>query len=83
MAQRFLNDPEGSRLPVKLDTTTNGEFAPVPLEHPGERLHERMRRLHAAGLLIPHQKEAADAFPRQQLTQLSRRQSQQFHAGPP
>ena len=32
MAQRFLNDPEGSRLPVKLDTATNGEFAPVPLE---------------------------------------------------
>jgi hypothetical protein len=32
MAQRFLNDPDGSRLPVKLDTTTNGEFAPVPLE---------------------------------------------------
>jgi predicted TIM-barrel fold metal-dependent hydrolase len=32
MSQRFLNDPEGSRLPVKLDTTTNGEFAPVALE---------------------------------------------------
>jgi predicted TIM-barrel fold metal-dependent hydrolase len=32
MAQRFLNDPEGARLPVKLDTTTNGEFEPVPLE---------------------------------------------------
>jgi uncharacterized protein len=32
MSQRFLNDPEGSRLPVKLDTTTNGEFAPIPLE---------------------------------------------------
>ncbi|MDQ3026170.1 MAG: amidohydrolase [Pseudomonadota bacterium] len=29
---RFINDPEGSRLPVKLDTTTNGEFAPIPLE---------------------------------------------------
>ena len=24
-------DPEGSRLPIKLDTTSNGEFAPVPL----------------------------------------------------
>jgi predicted TIM-barrel fold metal-dependent hydrolase len=32
MPRRFLNDPEGARLPVKLDTTTNGEFAPVPLE---------------------------------------------------
>jgi predicted TIM-barrel fold metal-dependent hydrolase len=24
-------DPEGKRLPIKLDTTTNGEYAPVPL----------------------------------------------------
>ncbi|MBC7803967.1 MAG: amidohydrolase family protein [Candidatus Parcubacteria bacterium] len=24
-------DPEGSRLPIKLDTTSNGEFEPVPL----------------------------------------------------
>jgi predicted TIM-barrel fold metal-dependent hydrolase len=41
MAQRFLNDPEGTRLPVKLDTTTNGEFAPVALEpvhHEANRL---------------------------------------------
>lgn len=29
---RYLNDPEGTRLPVKLDTTTNGEFEPIPLE---------------------------------------------------
>ena len=29
---RYLNDPHGLRLPVKLDTTTNGEFAPIPLE---------------------------------------------------
>ncbi len=29
---RPVNDPEGQRLPVKLDTTTNGEFAPIPLE---------------------------------------------------
>jgi uncharacterized protein len=28
----FVNDPDGTRLPVKLDTTTNGEFAPIPLE---------------------------------------------------
>ena len=25
-------DPDGQRLPVKLDTTTNGEFAPIPLD---------------------------------------------------
>ena len=24
-------DPNGARLPIKLDTTSNGEFAPVPL----------------------------------------------------
>jgi hypothetical protein len=24
-------DPEGTRLPIKLDTASNGEFAPVPL----------------------------------------------------
>ena len=28
----FRNDPEGLRLPVKLDTATNGEFAPIPLD---------------------------------------------------
>ena len=26
------HDPEGRRLPIKLDATTNGEFAPIPLE---------------------------------------------------
>ncbi len=26
------NDPDGTRLPIKLDTTTNGEFAPMPLK---------------------------------------------------
>jgi predicted TIM-barrel fold metal-dependent hydrolase len=25
-------DPEGRRLPIKLDSTSNGEFAPIPLE---------------------------------------------------
>jgi hypothetical protein len=24
-------DPDGTRLPIKLDTTSNGEFVPVPL----------------------------------------------------
>lgn len=28
---RHVNDPEGRRLPIKLDTTSNGEYAPVPL----------------------------------------------------
>ncbi len=32
MAARYQHDPAGTRLPVKLDSTTNGEFAPIPLE---------------------------------------------------
>src|SRR5690606_25259048 len=38
---KYQNVPEGLRLPVKLDTTTNGEFAPVPLEP----IHRHARRL--------------------------------------
>ena len=29
---KFRNDPGGRRLPIKLDSTTNGEYAPIPLE---------------------------------------------------
>src|SRR5262245_5899923 len=29
---RYQHDPEGLRLPIKLDSTSNGEFVPVPLE---------------------------------------------------
>ena len=39
------HDPNGRRLPVKLDTTTNGEFAPVPL---APVHHEANRRAHEA-----------------------------------
>ena len=28
---RFRNDPDGVRLPIKIDTATNGEFIPQPL----------------------------------------------------
>ena len=38
---RYVNDPDGRRLPIKLDTTTNGEFAPIPLE----RVHHYARAL--------------------------------------
>ena len=34
-------DPHGSRLPIKLDPATNGEFAPIPLEP----VHAQARRL--------------------------------------
>jgi len=29
---KYRHDPDGTRLPIKLDTSTNGEFAPIPLE---------------------------------------------------
>ncbi len=38
---RFENDPEGMRLPIKLDTATNGEYAPIPLAP----AHHHARRL--------------------------------------
>jgi predicted TIM-barrel fold metal-dependent hydrolase len=38
---QYRNDPDGMRLPIKLDTTSNGEFAPVPLAP----VHHRARKL--------------------------------------
>ena len=38
---RYCNDPEGTRLPIKLDATTNGEFAPIPLSP----VHHAARRM--------------------------------------
>jgi predicted TIM-barrel fold metal-dependent hydrolase len=35
------SDPAGERLPVKLDTTSNGEFAPIPLEE----IHRRANHM--------------------------------------
>ncbi len=29
---RYIHDPDGTRLPIKLDATSNGEFVPVPLD---------------------------------------------------
>ena len=40
---RHDNDPEGQRLPVKLDAASNGEFEPIPLE----RVHHEANRLAA------------------------------------
>src|SRR6188768_1878829 len=40
-AMEYRNDPAGERLPVKLDTTSNGEFAPIPLE----AIHRRANAL--------------------------------------
>lgn len=38
---RYQNDPDGLRLPIKLDTATNGEYAPIPLA----RVHTHAHRL--------------------------------------
>ena len=35
------HDPEGTRLPIKLDSTSNGEFAPIPLAP----IHHHAKRL--------------------------------------
>ena len=40
---RYRHDPEGTRLPIKLDATTNGEFAPVPLAPVHREANERAR----------------------------------------
>src|SRR5688500_6436842 len=34
---RFRHDPEGQRLPIKLDATSNGECAPVALYAPAQQ----------------------------------------------
>jgi predicted TIM-barrel fold metal-dependent hydrolase len=38
---KYRHDPDGTRLPIKLDATTNGEFAPIPLA----RVHHHARHL--------------------------------------
>ncbi len=34
---RLSSDPEGKRLPIKLDSTSNGEFMPIPLDATNRR----------------------------------------------
>ncbi len=41
MKPEYRHDPAGTRLPVKLDTTTNGEFAPIALSSE----HHEARRI--------------------------------------
>lgn len=43
------NDPDGTRLPIKLDSTSNGEFAPIPLS-PRNVVANRVAREHAGRL---------------------------------
>ncbi|AKS41329.1 amidohydrolase family protein [Wenzhouxiangella marina] len=42
-----IHDPDGTRLPIKLDSTSNGEFEPIPLG-PAERLANELAQ-EAAG----------------------------------
>ncbi len=49
-------DPEGRRLPIKLDSTSNGEFAPVPLwpaNREANRLAHEAASAHAGRLGVP------------------------------
>lgn len=43
MPQR--HDPDGTRLPIKLDTTSNGEFAPIPLSPANVHANRRAQEL--------------------------------------
>ncbi|MGQ0546404.1 MAG: amidohydrolase family protein [Betaproteobacteria bacterium] len=49
------HDPEGTRLPIKLDSTSNGEFAPVPLSavnKEANRLARQSASLHSKKLAL-------------------------------
>ncbi len=38
------SDPEGKRLPIKLDSTSNGEFMPIPLDVTNRRANQLAQR---------------------------------------
>ncbi len=38
------SDPEGTRLPIKLDSTSNGEFMPIPLDATSRRANQLAQR---------------------------------------
>lgn len=40
---RYRHDPEGTRTPIKLDTTSNGEFEPVPLKAVHHEINHQAR----------------------------------------
>ena len=43
-AMTEFSDPDGKRLPIKLDSTSNGEFVPVPLEAAGRAANRLAQR---------------------------------------
>ncbi|MGY8962926.1 MAG: hypothetical protein ACKVKT_05150 [Rhodospirillales bacterium] len=40
-SRTFQNDPDGTRLPIKVDTTSNGEFMPRPLSEANLEANKR------------------------------------------
>lgn len=42
---RYRHDPEGSRLPVKVDATSNGEFVPIPLDRASSTANDLAHRI--------------------------------------
>ena len=59
---KFVNDPAGTRLPIKLDTTTNGEFAPVPLDAVHHEANHRGPRGRGRQREAPRARVAADSW---------------------
>ncbi|MGB5354933.1 MAG: amidohydrolase family protein [Woeseia sp.] len=56
---KFRFDPEGQRLPIKLDTTSNAEYAPIPLEERNQHanaLAQTAASEHARKLGLPRRK---------------------------
>lgn len=52
---KYENDPQGTRLPIKVDATTNGEFAPIPLgpvQQEGNLLAMQAATAHAKRLAL-------------------------------
>ena len=41
---RSAFDPDGKRLPIKLDSTSNGEFVPIPLDAANRRANRLAQR---------------------------------------
>lgn len=42
---RYRHDPAGSRLPIKVDSTSNGEFAPIPLDRASTAANQLAHRI--------------------------------------
>ena len=42
----FRTDPDGTRLPIKLDSTSNGEFEPIPLSATNRAANSKLAQEH-------------------------------------